>query len=121
MRQLDGKKEEEERASGEKVPSLMEGPGKPLATEKRLLLISICFKSVRLRAYKHVWNLVGFHRGFEPHSEQGLKGVIHIEVSAKERVLLLHAFANSVILCVRMSSSLKRVDLGTMKWCLYYG
>ena len=48
-------------------------------------------------------------------------GVIHIEVSAKERVLLLHAFANSVILCVRMSSSLKRVDLRTMKWCLYYG
>ena len=121
MRQLDGE-EEEERASGEKVPSLMEGPGKPLATERRrLLLISICFKSVRLRAYKHVWNLVGFHRGFEPDSEQGLKGVIHIEVSAKERVLLLHAFANSVILCVRMSSSLKRVDLGTMKWCLYYG
>ena len=83
--------------------------------------MAICFKLVRLRAYKQVWNLVGFHRGFEPYSEQGLKGVIHIEVSAKERVLLLHAFANSVILCVRMSSSLKRVDLRTMKWCLYYG
>ena len=35
MRQLDGKEEEEERASGEKVPSLMEGPGKPLATGKK--------------------------------------------------------------------------------------
>ena len=35
MRQLDGE-EEEERASGEKVPSMMEGPGKPLlATEKK--------------------------------------------------------------------------------------